>query len=95
VVSLASAGSKGSESRGARADEKVAGVVFASASDPLTQAEVSLGLVAGALGVMLWGPSGVIDRANVCGLLIECLQDVSFAILVAHIFSSYCFVLNS
>jgi hypothetical protein len=36
VVASASAGSKGSESGGAHDDEQVAGVVFASASEPLT-----------------------------------------------------------
>jgi hypothetical protein len=48
-----------------------------------------------ALDVTLSRHSGVIDRGNVYGLLTECLQDVSFVILMPHIFSSYCLVLNS
>jgi hypothetical protein len=47
------------------------------------------------LDVTLSGRAGIVDRGNVDGLLVEYLQDVSFATLVLRIFASYCFVLNS
>jgi hypothetical protein len=53
LVASASAGSKGSESRGAHVDKQVAGVVFAFAQDHLTQAEASLGPGAFTLDVMV------------------------------------------
>jgi hypothetical protein len=43
MIASASAGTKGSESRGTRTVEQAAGAVFVSAQDPLTLAEASLG----------------------------------------------------
>jgi hypothetical protein len=73
----------------------VAGAVFASAQDPSTRAEISPGPGAGTLDVMFLGCVDVANCGNVCSLLAECLQDVSFAALVLRIFASYCFVFNS
>jgi hypothetical protein len=47
------------------------------------------------LDVTLPGRTVVVDHDNVCDLLTECLQDVSFAVLVLRIVASYCFVPDS
>jgi hypothetical protein len=84
MVGSTSTGSKGSKRRGTHTDAMMAGIVFASAQDPLTLAEVSPGTGASELDIMLSGCSGVVDHGNVCSLLTECLRDVSFAALVLH-----------
>jgi hypothetical protein len=72
----------------------VASAVFVSAWDPPVRVKTSPGPGAGALDVTLSRRVGIVDYGNVCCLLVECLQDVSFVTLVLLIFT-YCFVLNS
>jgi hypothetical protein len=95
VAASYAAVTKDSGSRGAHTDEQVGGAVFASAQDPPVQVETSPGPKGGVLDVMLLEHPGVVDGGNVCGLLTECLQDVSLTVLVLCIFASYCFVLSS
>jgi hypothetical protein len=82
VIASASTGSKGLESRGTHTIEQTAGAVFISAQDPLTLAEASPGPGAGALDAALSSHYVVVDCDNVCSLLAEGLQDMSFAALV-------------
>jgi hypothetical protein len=81
--------------RGAHSDEHVVGVVFAYAQDPPVQVEASPGLGVGALYITLPGRAVVVDHGNICGLLTECLKNVSFAALALRIAASYCFVPDS
>jgi hypothetical protein len=85
VVASSATVTKGSGSGGARADEQ----------DPPIRANTFPSPGADVLDVTLSGRAGIVDRGNVDGLLVEYLQDVSFATLVLRIFASYCFVLNS
>jgi hypothetical protein len=73
----------------------VAGDVFETAQDPPVQAEASHGPGVGAPDVTLLGQAVVVNHGNVCCLLTESLQHVSFAVLVLRNVASYCFVPNS
>jgi hypothetical protein len=57
------------------------GAMFAPLQDPVARAEVSHGLAAGAVDIILSGHVSAIDHGNVCGLLTGWLQHVCFTAL--------------
>jgi hypothetical protein len=95
VAASSTTAAKGLGRGGAHGNEQVADVVFASTQDPPVQAEASHSPKVGALDITLPRHVVVIDHGNACGLLVECLQDVSFVALMLHVAASYCFVPDS
>jgi hypothetical protein len=65
-------------------------------NDPPVQVKASQAHRASVLDIALvLGHTGTVDRDVVCGLLMECLQDVSSNALVLRIFVACYLVLNS
>jgi hypothetical protein len=93
VVALTSAGTKDLGHGGGHVDEQMTGGDLAFAQDPPVEVET-----APSHNITMCDVSSVprrtraIDRDAVCGLFIECLQDVSFVALALRLLVIYCLV---
>jgi hypothetical protein len=96
VVASVAAGVEDSGSRGVCTNEPVTGAGSSSTKDPSVHVEASQAHGASVLDIALvLGCAGTVDRDVVCGLLMECLQDVSSNALVLRIFVTCYLVINS
>jgi hypothetical protein len=87
VVASATPGTKDSARGVVHTYEQLTHAGSASAQNPPIQVEASPARGANALDIMLLSRRvGTLNHDNVCGLLSECLQDVSSSVLVLHIF---------
>jgi hypothetical protein len=95
VVASVATSVKDFGSGGVRADEQLTSAGSASTQDPLVQDEASLGRGANVLdNALVPRRAGTIDHDAIYGLLTECLQDVSSALVLRTFVICY-LVLNS
>jgi hypothetical protein len=86
VVASAEVGTKDSGRGGVDVDEEVTSVGSISTRDPPVEVETTYTREASVLDVALvLGCTRVVDRETVCGLLTECLHDVSSIAFVVHL----------